>query len=94
VRRGAGNIVTWRRAQIVLWAAQGYSVSRIAEIGFTSKDRVREVIHNFNRDGFAALEPSYGGGRPQKFDAATRAEVVRVALTRPRRWASPIPDGR
>lgn len=21
VRRGAGNIVTWRRAQIVLWAA-------------------------------------------------------------------------
>jgi len=40
-----------RRAQIVLWAAQGYPVGRIAEIGFTSEDRVREVIHTFNRGG-------------------------------------------
>jgi hypothetical protein len=30
VRRGAGNILTWRRAQIVLWAAQGYPVGRIS----------------------------------------------------------------
>jgi len=89
VRRGAGGIVTWRRAQIVLWAAQGYPVVRIAEIGFTSQDRVREVIHNFNRDGFAALEPSYGGGRPPKFDAATRAEVARVVLTGPKTLGKP-----
>src|SRR3989337_1044563 len=81
VRRGAGNIVTWRRAQIVLWAAQGYAVGRIAEIGFTSEDRVREVIHNFNRDGFSSLSPKYAGGRPHKFDHATRAELPRVALT-------------
>lgn len=51
VRRGAGKVVAWRRAQIVLWAAQGYPVGRIAEIGFTSEDRVREVIHTFNRGG-------------------------------------------
>src|SRR3972149_6488636 len=81
VRRGAGNIVTWRRAQIVLWAAQGYAVGRIAEIGFTSEDRVREVIHNFNRDGFSSLSPKYAGGRPHKFDPATRAEIARIALT-------------
>jgi len=58
VRRGAGNIVTWRRTQIALWAAQGYPVARIAEIGFTSEDRVRGVIHSFNRDGFSSLSPS------------------------------------
>lgn len=89
VRRGAGNVVTWRRSQIVLWAAQGHPVSRIAEIGFTSEDRVREVIHNFNRDGFSSLEPKYGGGRPQKFDEKTRAEIVRVALTRPKTLGKP-----
>ncbi len=89
VRRGAGNVVTWRRAQIVLWAAQGYPVARIAEIGFTSEDRVRAVIHNFNRDGFSSLSPKYAGGRPHKFDAQTRAEIVRVALTRPKTVGKP-----
>lgn len=96
VRRGAGNVVTWRRAQIVLWAAQGYPVARIAEIGFTSEDRVREVIHNFNADGFDSLTPKYAGGRPHKFDPDTRAEIARIALTRPKtlgrpytRWSLP-----
>jgi len=89
VRRGAGNIVTWRRAQIVLWAAQGYAVGRIAEIGFTSEDRVREVIHNFNRDGFSSLSPKYAGGRPHKFDPATRAEIARIALTGPHTLGKP-----
>lgn len=89
VRRGAGNIVTWRRAQIVLWAAQGYRVPRIAEIGFTSEDRVREVIHNFNRDGFASLTPDYGGGRPHKFGPDTRAEIARIALIRPKTLGKP-----
>jgi transposase len=89
VRRGAGNVVTWRRAQIVLWAAQGYPVARIAEIGFTSEDRVREVIHNFNRDDFESLTPKYAGGRPHKFDPETRAEIVRVALTQPKTVGKP-----
>jgi hypothetical protein len=64
----------------VLWAAQGYPVSRIAEIGFTSLDRVREVINNFNQDGFEALYPTYRGGRPQKFPPETRAEVARTGV--------------
>jgi hypothetical protein len=44
--------VTWRRAQIVLWSAQGMDVAQIAPLAFTSEDRVRAVIHNFNADGF------------------------------------------
>lgn len=32
------------------------SVQQIAEIAFTSQDRVREVIHNFNADGFDSLQ--------------------------------------
>ena len=44
IRRGSGSVVRWRRAQIVLWSAQHMSVQQIAEIAFTSPDRVREVM--------------------------------------------------
>lgn len=52
IRRGTGSVVTWRRAQMVLLSAQGMPVAKIAEVSFTSPDRVRDVIHNFNADGF------------------------------------------
>ena len=48
VRRGSGSVGRWRRAQIVLWSAQRMDVPAIATIAFTSEDRVREVIDNFN----------------------------------------------
>ncbi|GAA4226923.1 hypothetical protein FHR32_002436 [Streptosporangium album] len=57
IRRGAGAVVTWRRAQMVLLSAQGMPVARIAEATFTSPDRVREVTGNFNADGFDPLYP-------------------------------------
>lgn len=57
VRRSAGSVVTWRRAQIVLLSAQGMDVAAIAKVSFASPDRVRDVIHNFNVDGFDSLRP-------------------------------------
>jgi Winged helix-turn helix len=66
VRRSTGSVVTWRRAQIVLLSAQGMSAVAISEVVFTDADTVREVIHNFNRDGFDALYPRYRGGRPPR----------------------------
>jgi hypothetical protein len=57
VRRGSGSVVTWRRAQMVLLSAQGTGVSAIAKVAFTSEDRVRDVIRNFNADGFSSLQP-------------------------------------
>src|SRR4029450_2873589 len=83
VRRGPGSLVRWRRAQIVLWAAQAMDVPAIAKIAFTSEDRVREVIHNFNDDGFASLDAKYAGGRPPKFTLPQRQEIKKVALSRP-----------
>ena len=46
VRRGSGSVVTWRRAQMVLLSAQGMDAARIAEVTFTSPDRVtsRSVV--------------------------------------------------
>ena len=66
VRRDSSSVVTWRRAQIVLLAAQRMPAAKIAEVAFTDPDTVRDVIHNFNRDGFEALYPRYGGGRPRR----------------------------
>ena len=57
IRRGTGSVVTWRRAQMVLLSARGMPVGKIAEVTFTSADRVRDVLHNFNADGFEALYP-------------------------------------
>jgi transposase len=83
VRRSSGSVVTWRRAQMVLLSAQGMEVAAIAEVSFTSPDRVRDVLHNFNTDGFASLQPKYAGGRPPKFDPEQRARITQIALGRP-----------
>ena len=58
VRRDSGSVVTWRRAQMVLLPAQGMGVAGIARVAFTSEDRVRDVIRNFNADGFDSGPPS------------------------------------
>jgi transposase len=83
IRRGSGSVVRWRRAQIVLWSAQHMDVMSIAEIAFTSPDRVREVIHNFNTDGFDSLAPKYSGGRPPTFTLPQRRQIKKIALGRP-----------
>lgn len=83
VRRSSGSVVTWRRAQMILLSAQGMDTAQIAEVTFTSPDRVRDVVHNFNTDGFDSLRPKYAGGRPPKFDAEQRGQVKQVALARP-----------
>ena len=83
IRRGSGSVVRWRRAQIVLWSGQRMDVPSIARIAFTSEDRVREVIHNFNADGFESLAPKYAGGRPPKFTLPERQAIKKIALSRP-----------
>ena len=83
VRRGTGSVVTWRRAQMVLLSAQGMPVAKVAEVTFTSPDRVRDVLHNFTVDGFDSLYPRYAGGRPPKFDLRQRAKIKQIALSRP-----------
>ena len=83
VRRSSGSVVTWRRSQMVLLSAQGMDVAQIAKVAFTSADRVREVINNFNDDGFDSLYPRYAGGRPPTFSLPQRREVKKVALSRP-----------
>ncbi|HEV2808996.1 MAG TPA: IS630 family transposase [Acidimicrobiales bacterium] len=83
VRRSSGSVVTWRRAQMVLLSAQGMDVEQIAKVAFTSPDRVRDVINNYNEDGFESLYPKYAGGRPPTFTLPQRQQVKKIALSRP-----------
>ena len=83
VRRGSGSVVTWRRAQMVLWSAQGMSVAQIAGLAFTSEDRVRDVLHNFSADGFDSLYPRYAGGHPPVFTLGQRREIKKIARSAP-----------
>ncbi len=68
---------------MVLLSAQGMPVAKIADVTFTSADRVRDVIHNFNADGFDSLYPKYKGGRPKTFTLPERREVKKIAKSRP-----------
>jgi transposase len=83
LRRSTGSVVTWRRAQMILLSAQGMPTAKIAEVTFTSPDRVRDVLHNFNADGFDALYPRYRGGRPPTFTLPQRQQIKKLALSRP-----------
>ena len=90
VRRGSGSVVTWRRAQMVLLSAQGMDAAAIARVAFTSEDRVRDVIRNFNTDGFSSLYPRYRGGRPPKFTLAQRREIKKIARSAPAEHGLPF----
>ena len=75
---------------MVLLPAQGMPVAKIAEVTFTSTDRVREVIHNFNADGFDSLYPKYSGGRPKRFTLSERREIKKIAKSRPAEHGLPF----
>src|SRR5712691_9401624 len=91
VRRGrrTTSSVTVRRAFMVWRSAHGATASEIAQACGAAPDRVREMIHAFNRGGMASLAPRWGGGRPRMITQAMRAEIVRIATTRPQLLKEP-----
>src|SRR5512142_1279295 len=68
---------------MVLLSAQGMAVPAIAKVAFTSEDRGRDVIRNFNADGFGSLYPKYKGGHPPKFTLPQRREIKKIAKSKP-----------
>jgi hypothetical protein len=62
---------------MALLSAHGPDAMAIAKVAFTSQNRARDVIHNFNVDGFTSLYPWYKGGRLPKFTLAQRRERSR-----------------
>jgi transposase len=72
-----------QRAIILLASATGMSAPQIAAMARTDESHVRKVIHAFNEQGFASLDPDYRGGRPKKTTPEQRDRIVAVARARP-----------
>ena len=75
--------IKMRRAQVVLASAQGSRVPDIARRLYFSEAHVRTIIKSFNDQGFAALAPKYGIGRPPKFSEEQRSLIIETALCPP-----------
>jgi hypothetical protein len=52
---------------------------------------VRDVVVNFNADGFDSLYPRYKGGYPLKFTLGQRREIKKIAMPKPAERDLPFP---
>src|SRR6188472_4715217 len=62
ITRTAPDRVRLRRAGIVLASVQGRSAAEAAGMFAATAQYAREVIHAFNTQGFAALDPKWSQG--------------------------------
>ena len=92
----AKHFATRERAAILLASNVGSSVPQIAAMWMTDESHVRKVIHEFNEQGMASLDPDYRGGRPRRITDDQRKRIVAVAGARPdtqgvalTRWSLP-----
>ena len=90
ITRTTRDRVRLRRAGIVLASVQGRSGSEAAGMFAMKPQYAREVIHAFNEQGFAALDPKWSGGRPARFGPPVRETVCRVAKTPPQQLGRPF----
>src|SRR4051812_7862296 len=72
-----------QRAMILLASSTGMSAPQIAAMARSDESHVRKVIHAFNEQGFASLDPDYRGGRPKKTTPAQRDRIIATARARP-----------
>lgn len=55
-------------------------------------DGVRDMIRNFNTDGFQVLHPKYKGSRPRTFTLSERRENKKIAKSKPAEHSLPVFD--
>jgi len=84
------SVIRVRRAMVILASAQCMKVPEIAKLYYFSEEYTRELIRNFNKDGFESLDPKYGGGAPPTFTEEQRAEIIEIALSRPQDLGLPF----
>lgn len=73
----------WRRARMIVMAAEGQSVAAIARSLGTSRSRVTEWISRFERERLDGLVDSARSGRPSVITPMERHQVVAAACQAP-----------
>jgi transposase len=89
VEHGAESVITWQRAQIVLWSGSGWSVGAVARKALISESRVTAVIENFNADGIASLAGDYTGGKRVQLSQDQHRATREIAERRPVEFGLP-----
>ena len=84
VREQSGEARSYRRAQMVLLAADGESISGIARSLRTSRPRVTVWLKRFTRTRLGGLCDGVRSGRPRVISALERHQVVAAACQSPR----------
>lgn len=79
-----------RRAVMVRASAHGAKPPLIARLLDADPDTVRDVIHAFNANGLAALDPHWGPGGPRRITTQDEEFIVRAATGRPRAVGRPF----
>jgi transposase len=79
-----------RRVMIIMASASGTLVPAIARLVAADEDTVRDVIHLFNQEGLAALDPQWAGGRPRLISDEDIQVIVTAATTRPEKLGQPF----
>jgi transposase len=86
LRRHSGEARIYRRARIVLLAADGTSVSEIARQAGTSRSRVRCWVERFRQHRAAGLSDRPRSGRPRVITPLERHQVIAAACQSPRKF--------
>lgn len=75
---------------MLLASAGDNTVSVIARLVHADEDTVRDVIHHFNENGLACLNPLWEGGRPRLLSSDDEDFAIQTATTRPTMLGKPF----
>jgi hypothetical protein len=76
VRRGSTNSVRYPRVMCLPACAGSNTVLVIARRVAADEDTVRDVVHRFDENGLACLDPRWAGGRPRPLGDDDEAFVM------------------
>lgn len=88
--RNARNGVQMRRAQIISFSGQGMRVQEIASHLEMSEEYLRELIRQFNAEGFDALRQKPRTGRPPSLTEEEESIVAEIATAPPQAFGRPF----
>ncbi len=91
ILRRSDDAIKVKRAQIIIASAQKRRVPEICQSFGFSRDYVSDVIHDFDKVGFQALESKYKNcGKNPEFTEEDRRRIINAAISKPSDFGLPF----
>ena len=88
--RNSRNGIQMRRAQIIAFSGQGMRVQEIAANLEMNEEYLRELIRNFNDEGFDALRQKSQSDRPRSLTEEEESLIAEIATAPPQAFGRPF----